>query len=920
MTVLSKPSPCVSAGCRRLASDRTQTKHRPERVRGVHGRDLNLPVVDDVHKTSRPKCKACPVKKGSTADSVRRCVDVLIDVLTVHGFDDTGFLRRGCYDFYSRLCRESYDGDWMKMMKDKIACFFSWVVAGWDGVKPVYPPYKESKVAGSVAFSPSVILGGRAYRYIRFLKRDDPELFRSVAISFLYSKKGMPRPGKRYLTKATADTFMKLTTPKPESGLSLIAPLGRSLRPWADVKEEDKCPLFLTKLEFARCAQSIVDEIFDTPYTDAERLRLVFPSLSANYTKTRALLGTLGSLEEAGLLQGSTPPIDFHVVGSGRSERVVVDDTALRSRYLDLYTDACEYAVRERKDTELLALPEALKVRVISKGPPVTYWVLTALQKFVHSQMRRHKTFQLIGRPVDADLLQSVVGKLKWNEYLHSIDYSDATNELHEWTARILAPMLAEKLALTPDESSLLLTSLVGHWIDNPGDGGKRPKPLPAVTSEMLGGLFDEGPVLSAPQMAGQLMGSITSFLFLCLANATVCKLAFQCERNKVEPLKSLPLVINGDDGLFRSTSGVKHYWSIISDACGLKESVGKVYSSRVYANINSTSFEYYPDGWEGYLCDREDFGVVHRVPRVRHYRLIPYVNMGLLYGLKRSGGAVGGADVGDRYSSVGARASALLSLSPEGLRKKVYTMFLAKNWKRLTAMSCGRVPWFLPTGLGGLGLPALELPSGRGVPSDLDLRLARKIHDHPDRFAVPRPMDENLVQTWAFASEKMRSAPLVRVMHSAQENGGGVGYATVVMLFVMQSIFGSAAVRIFADHVEAESPDSGYWYGDVENITPSEYRAAFGSYASAFLAAIKSPPEEVALASLRDRVLYVTREVFLNRLRKLWSKVMADKTIAIPEPYSRQNLPAKQPSVDDLGSGFFLASDLPFGFLTGCR
>ncbi len=81
-------------------------------------------------------------------------------------------------------------------------------------------------------------------------------------------------------------------------------------------------------------------------------------------------------------------------------------------------------------------------------------------------------------------------------------------------------------------------------------------------------------------------------------------------------------------------------------------------------------------------------------------------MNMGLLKGLKRSGGAVGASDVVDdgRDGSLGARARELFRLAPPGLADRVMTEFVSEHKEVLEAL---RVPWFMPERLGGVGLPA---------------------------------------------------------------------------------------------------------------------------------------------------------------------------------------------------------------------
>jgi len=92
---------------------------------------------------------------------------------------------------------------------------------------------------------------------------------------------------------------------------------------------------------------------------------------------------------------------------------------------------------------------------------------------------------------------------------------------------------------------------------------------------------------------------------------------------NRKFTLKELPLVVNGDDILFRAIN-TRHYnlWKLITKICGLKFSLGKNYTSPRFMVINSELYKVTRSG----------------------LRQVPILNMRLLYGGTRS--AVGGLKV----------------------------------------------------------------------------------------------------------------------------------------------------------------------------------------------------------------------------------------------------------------------------------
>ena len=90
-------------------------------------------------------------------------------------------------------------------------------------------------------------------------------------------------------------------------------------------------------------------------------------------------------------------------------------------------------------------------------------------------------------------------------------------------------------------------------------------------------------------------MGSPVSFPVLCLINiaATLVSYAIRLGVDEVD-LSTIPICVNGDDVLFWAVDR-EHYeiWKQVTAKCGLKFSLGKNYTSRRYAVINSELYRF---------------------------------------------------------------------------------------------------------------------------------------------------------------------------------------------------------------------------------------------------------------------------------------------------------------------------------------
>lgn len=84
-------------------------------------------------------------------------------------------------------------------------------------------------------------------------------------------------------------------------------------------------------------------------------------------------------------------------------------------------------------------------------------------------------------------------------------------------------------------------------------------------------------------QVAGQLMGNLLSFPLLCITNFLAFKMAVP---------RRVPLLINGDDIVFRSTPKEAQTWMAVVGESGLTLSPGKTFVHERYFSLNSTFLE----------------------------------------------------------------------------------------------------------------------------------------------------------------------------------------------------------------------------------------------------------------------------------------------------------------------------------------
>jgi len=464
-----------------------------------------------------------------------------------------------------------------------------------------------------------------------------------------------------------------------------------------------------------------VDEIFGSEIFSIDDLtEPFFPSTSANYINSRKNLGAVGHLYEVLLkeeLRQEFLDISHGIVEVGHPvsrifgalnkveqdelDRVwdqdqewkttlgaYVNVDRFKTRWRLLYWQIFKRAIDEEPLVEPVGLAEALKIRVISKGPPMLYTALKPLQQFMWRTLKKHKVFELIGKPVSEEIIMSCLGNIDdGRDVIISGDYKNSTDNLHSWVSECIARRMSwnlRKNGFFPEVlEEMLVKSLIHH------NFGTISEPL--------------------PQREGQLMGSVTSFPILCIANAGFCRWSLEEANEKTYNMVGTrlpPLRVNGDDCVLKGCkNSLIAIWEKITAFGGLSTSVGKTYYSRKFAVINSVLYDYHParmelsDPWDTTVDERSRTGLTIRRTGCSWVER-KYINLGLLFGIKRSSGAEDGK-VG--VESLGELHKMLKETCPEERWDAVNRKFI--NIHRETLERFRHIPWYVPTWAGGFGL-----------------------------------------------------------------------------------------------------------------------------------------------------------------------------------------------------------------------
>lgn len=229
------------------------------------------------------------------------------------------------------------------------------------------------------------------------------------------------------------------------------------------------------------------------------------------------------------------------------------------------------------------AVTEPLKVRIITAMNALSSYISHVLQKALWDYLARFPCFRLITESFSEDAVHQLLKQHRtlfgadseWD--FVSGDYSAATDNL--------------KISAT----KLAFETVMGKL--SPSDQILRPHFEEILFEQVL--IYPrDSKVKVTLQKNGQLMGSVLSFVFLCVLNLYTY---FRTLEPSVQSAlisgklsyKCLPVLINGDDILFRANRVIYDRWKAAGKELGFILSLGKNFVHPRFFTINSLPLEY---------------------------------------------------------------------------------------------------------------------------------------------------------------------------------------------------------------------------------------------------------------------------------------------------------------------------------------
>jgi len=324
----------------------------------------------------------------------------------------------------------------------------------------------------------------------------------------------------------------------------------------------------------------------------------------------------------------------------------------------EIYAKAAEAAHKSLFETPMSqpsCILEPMKVRIITKPKWNQYLCMKDIQKSWWRYLTNHHSgfFDLIGRPVNPSDVETVINGTPFDWWVVSGDYSAATDNLKmEVTETILKSMMRIKdfriyqmcrNALTGGEIEYNFEKCIPNsdwktWdqcypsfkniFDKYSD-------LPLIHGE-------KGTYLKVQQKNGQLMGSIISFILLCIANLSAYRYSIEKFEGRKVSLKYIkekrPVKINGDDILFSCEKQFYKTWCESIQEFGFKPSPGKNLYHQDYCQINSVMYKIERLVSKPLQGNRSVVDTLENafLPQIAVAHEIPYVNFGLLCNRKK--------------------------------------------------------------------------------------------------------------------------------------------------------------------------------------------------------------------------------------------------------------------------------------------
>jgi len=235
---------------------------------------------------------------------------------------------------------------------------------------------------------------------------------------------------------------------------------------------------------------------------------------------------------------------------------------------------------------EVCEVLEPLKVRLISKGNPYTYYYSKFFQKDLWKYMSNFSCFRLTGRPLKvsdfhslergsgvcyplSDIEECIMDEAQYG-YV-SGDYKGATDSLNIQVTKTIFECFLARTNMPEDAKDILRSVLYEQYLTYGRD------------TQVVG---------SGLQLNGQLMGSPLSFPILCWSNLIAYIISyenyfdnllvmgdseFQLNTEQILSLRK-GVLVNGDDILFRSSLEHYEFWKQAVKSFGFELSIGKNY------------------------------------------------------------------------------------------------------------------------------------------------------------------------------------------------------------------------------------------------------------------------------------------------------------------------------------------------------
>jgi len=281
----------------------------------------------------------------------------------------------------------------------------------------------------------------------------------------------------------------------------------------------------------------------------------------------------------------------------------------------EIVIDALKCLDRDQALAKVAAVLEPFKVRIITKGEAALQYLSTGFQQSAFNFNKTVPCFRLVGKaPTTADvssLTETLAERNLEDPLWGSSDFSGAS----DGTMAIFRDRLLDCLVMhLPLHVRSLLAGCNGeHLVEYPKmefdyrlDG--LDDYLVKIKQMDTGEIFIYG-VPPIVQKLGTLMGEKTSFIVLCY-EVLAAHISSQRRCGDKRSLWRLleEVLVNGDDRLCVTTREREaEFWGFCESYLGFKESKGKSYLHKVYANINSQS----------YHCDLSILGkkLAHKIP-----------------------------------------------------------------------------------------------------------------------------------------------------------------------------------------------------------------------------------------------------------------------------------------------------------------